>query len=340
MAVEAPGTNPAVTGAIRHASKVTGTNFQYLVATAQVESRFNPTAAAPTSSARGLFQFIEQTWLATLKEHGPELGYGQLSNAIERAPTGHYVVSDPRLNSRIMNLRNDPTINAVMAGAYTRSNAGQLTDRLGRDPTEGELYIAHFLGSNGAGRLISLADAKPGMRADEAFPTAARANRSIFYDAKGRARSVADVYRSLIGRYAAARGNPAAPPAQQVAATESKPSSSPVPTQTIAASKAAFAPDNPALTQAFAAAERLATAPQPVAAAEPVFHGLFRTGEGREAVAPVVSALWSAPTPVSDAGASSLPHQSATRPAPGGTGTMNLFQDQATDARALFRGRV
>jgi hypothetical protein len=225
-----------------------------------------------------------------------------------------------------------------MAGAYTRANAGQLADRLGRDPTEGELYIAHFLGSNGASRLISLADAKPGMRADEAFPTAARANRSIFYDAKGHARSVADVYRSLIGRYAAARGNPAAPPAQQVAATESRPS--PAATQTIAASKAAFAPDNPALTQAFAAAERLATAPQPVAAAEPVFHGLFRTGEGREAVAPVVSALWAAPTPVSDAGASPLPRQSATPPAPGGTGTMSLFQDQSADARALFRGGV
>ena len=71
MAVDAPGTNPAVTGAIRHASRVTGTNFQYLVATAQVESGFNPGAAAPTSSARGLFQFIEQTWLATLKEQGP-----------------------------------------------------------------------------------------------------------------------------------------------------------------------------------------------------------------------------------------------------------------------------
>jgi Transglycosylase SLT domain len=354
MAVEAPGTNPAVTGAIRHASKVTGTNFQYLIATAQVESRLNPTAAAPTSSARGLFQFIEQTWLATLKEHGSELGYSQLSNAIERAPNGHYVVSDPRLNSRIMNLRNDPTINAVMAGAYTRANAGHLADRLGRSPTEGELYIAHFLGSNGAGRLISLADAKPGMRADEAFPTAARANRSIFYDAKGRARSVADVYRSLIGRYAAARGNPpASPPEQQVAAVPvTKPSPAavqaavapnaafaPAPNAAFApASNAAFAPDGLALMQAFAAAEQLATAPPPVAAAESVFHGLFRTGEGREAVAPVVSALWTAPTAVSDAGTAPLPQQSATPPAPGGTGTMSLFQDQAADARALFRG--
>lgn len=337
MAVEALGTNPAVTGAIRHASKVTGTNFQYLVATAQVESRFNPTAAAPTSSARGLFQFIEQTWLATLKEHGSELGYSQLSNAIERAPTGHYLVSDPRLNSTIMNLRNDPTINAVMAGAYTRSNAGQLADRLGRDPTEGELYVAHFLGSNGASRLISLAESKPGTRADEAFPTAARANRNIFYDGRGRARSVADVYRSLIGRYAAARGDQAV--AQEPPVAAAAPAKLPQPTPASVAPHAAFAPDSPALISAFAAAERLATAPRPVADTEPVFHGLFRTSAGREAVAPVVSALWTAPTPVSDT--SALPGQEqAVPPVPGGTGTLHLFQDQAPDARALFRGRV
>jgi hypothetical protein len=101
MAVEAAGTNAAVTGAIRHASRVTGTNFQYLVATAQVESRFNPGAAAPTSSAWGLFQFIEQTWLATLKEQGPALGYGKVADAIDRGPSGQYMVSDPRLTDRI-----------------------------------------------------------------------------------------------------------------------------------------------------------------------------------------------------------------------------------------------
>jgi soluble lytic murein transglycosylase-like protein len=57
-----PVTN--VTGAIRQASRLTGASFDYLLATAQVESGFNPNSAASTSSARGLFQFIEQTWLA------------------------------------------------------------------------------------------------------------------------------------------------------------------------------------------------------------------------------------------------------------------------------------
>jgi hypothetical protein len=314
---------------------VTGTNFQYLVATAQVESKFNPSAQAPSSSARGLFQFIEQTWLATLKEQGPALGYAQIAAAIERAPSGQYVVANPRLSDRIMKLRNDPTVNAVMAGAYTRANAGNLAGRLGRDPTEGELYIAHFLGSNGASRLISLAESKPRMRADDVFPGAARANPSIFYDRRGHARSVADVYHVLTNRYVAARGDQA-PSATQLAAAPAPPQTSAVNSNT-PPSRMAFAPDTAELTQAYATASRMSEPPK-MADTAPVFHGLFRTSAGREAVAPVVSALWTAPTPVADAGPQEAKQHVA---APGeGAGTLSLFQDQPADPRALFRGRV
>ena len=76
MNVEPTGTNTTtVTGTVRQAARMTGADFQYLLATAQVESNLNPNAQAPTSSARGLFQFTEQTWLATLKEQGTALGY-------------------------------------------------------------------------------------------------------------------------------------------------------------------------------------------------------------------------------------------------------------------------
>ena len=64
------------------------------------------------------------------------------------------MVTDTRLTDRIMKLRNDPTANAVMAAAYTKENAGKLAGRLGRNATEGELYVAHFLGSRT--RLIAV----------------------------------------------------------------------------------------------------------------------------------------------------------------------------------------
>ncbi|MGB6174323.1 MAG: transglycosylase SLT domain-containing protein, partial [Xanthobacteraceae bacterium] len=131
-----------VTGAIRQAAQATGTSFQYLLATAQVESGLNPQAGAATSSARGLFQFIDQTWLATMKQSGAALGYGQYAAAITKTASGHYEVADPVMRSAILKLRNDPTANATMAGAFTQSNAAVLSARLGRSPTEGELYIA------------------------------------------------------------------------------------------------------------------------------------------------------------------------------------------------------
>src|SRR5271156_1492077 len=101
-----------VTGAIRQAAQATGTSFQYLLATAQVESGLNPQAGASTSSARGLFQFIDQTWLATMKQSGPSLGYGQYADAISQDSSGHYQVQDPTMRSEILKLRNDPTANA------------------------------------------------------------------------------------------------------------------------------------------------------------------------------------------------------------------------------------
>src|ERR1700739_4276482 len=120
-----------VPGAIRQASAATGTSFSYLLATAQVESGLNPHAGASTSSARGLFQFVERTWLRTLKRSGAALGYGRYADAITQTSSGHYEVKDPALRSQILKLRNDPEANAVMAGAFTRANATYLAQKLG-----------------------------------------------------------------------------------------------------------------------------------------------------------------------------------------------------------------
>jgi len=188
-----------VTGAIRQASQATGTSFNYLLATAQVESGLNPQAGASTSSARGLFQFIEQTWLGTLKQSGAALGYGRYADAISRTSSGHYQVNDLNMRAEILKLRHDPTANAVMAGAFTKSNADYLAAKLGRQPSEGELYIAHFLGAGGASRLISLAAANPSAKAADYFPHAANANPSIFFDRATRApRSLAQVRDVLV----------------------------------------------------------------------------------------------------------------------------------------------
>ena len=194
-----------VTGAIQQAAKATGTSFQYLLATAKVESNLNPNAAAKTSSAGGLFQFIEQTWLGTMKEAGASFGYGGYANAISRNASGRYVVADPAMKAAILALRRDPTANSLMAGALTRSNAAVLSQKLGRAPSDSELYMAHFLGANGAAKLIGRSEQQPGASAISVFPGAARANRSVFFNKDGRPRNVAEVSAELSGRFQVAR---------------------------------------------------------------------------------------------------------------------------------------
>src|SRR3569833_2997197 len=114
-----------VAGAIKQASNRTGVSFEYMLSTAKMESDFNPTAGASTSSARGLYQFIDQTWLGTVKDAGGQLGYGQYADAITKTSSGDYTVSDPTMRQAIMKLRADPNAASSMAAALTHSNSLQ-----------------------------------------------------------------------------------------------------------------------------------------------------------------------------------------------------------------------
>ncbi len=150
-----------IAGAVKQAADNTGTSFQYLQTTAKMESDFNPKATAPTSSASGLFQFIQQTWLGTVKEAGNLLGYGKYADAISKSSSGSYSVSDPSARNEIMQLRNDPVASSEMAGVLTQSNSFKLTGMIGRRPNDAELYMAHFMGVDGAAKLISNAEDNP-----------------------------------------------------------------------------------------------------------------------------------------------------------------------------------
>lgn len=198
--VAALSSHPQIAAALQQASLRTGTDFDYLLKTAMRESSLDCTAKSGTSSACGLFQFTEQSWLGTLKRNGENLGYGSYADAITQDDKGRYRVADPAAKQAILALRNDPTASAMMAGAYTNESESALTSKLGRDVSEGELYIAHFLGAGGASKLISAAEDMPHVRADTLFPQAAAANRSIFYDG-GRAKTVGEVYHALVAKH-------------------------------------------------------------------------------------------------------------------------------------------
>ena len=189
-----------VVAALERASAATGTDFHYLLGTAMRESGLKPQAQSRTSSAAGLFQFVEQTWFGLVKEFGARHGLSSYANAISRGSDGRFRAADTSDRAAILALRNDPQVSALMAGEYARQTQGDMETSLGRPVCGGELYAAHFLGSEGACRLIRLNGSAPSSAAADAFPQAAGANRNVFYHTDGTPKSVREVYVWAIGR--------------------------------------------------------------------------------------------------------------------------------------------
>ena len=184
----------SVQSAIAFASQKTGVDFSYLMGQAQLESGMNANAKAGTSSASGLYQFIEQSWLKVVKQHGAEHGLDWAANSISTNSAGRLTVSDPSLKKAILDLRNDPQTASLMAAEHASDNKEALEGALGRDANGTDLYMAHFLGLGGARNFLKTMAAAPNRSGAAMFPAAARANRAIFYTQNGQPRSLAQIY--------------------------------------------------------------------------------------------------------------------------------------------------
>lgn len=317
---------------IKQASSTTGASFEYLLATAKMESNFNPKAAASTSSARGLYQFIDQTWLGTVKEAGSQLGYGKYADAISKSSSGTYFINDPSMRTSIMKLRDDPDAASSMAAVLTQSNSFKLTGKIGRRPTDSELYMAHFMGVGGAAKLISNAEENPSASAARLFPNAAAANRSIFYEkGTGRARSVSEVYSVLSTRYASAANAKdtrtafaALGGAPRTVAVASVTAPSPASAATAADNTGflSMIPESRAVTpvKATTGTELKTASMRPQ---EPMFRTLFQAGDRPQPISPAVQELWGGAPPQADMSkvASRIPEVRAP-------GRLDLFSDR------------
>ena len=332
MSVEPPsatataGVDPSrakIAGAIKQAADTVGTSFEYMLATAKMESNFNPTAGASTSSARGLYQFIDQTWLGTVKEAGSQLGYGKYADAITKSSSGSYSVSDPAARNAIMKLRDDPTAASSMAAVLTQSNSFKLTGKLGRRPTDGELYMAHFMGVGGAAKLIANAEDNPNASGARLFPNAAAANRPIFFDRSGRARSVSEVYSVLSSRYASAANSQATRTAMasvgDIKPTVTVASAAPAAQRMDNAAYLSTFPDARAVTPVTMASAASATNTSPPT--DPIFRSLFQAGERTQPVSSAVRELWGNSSSLTSTSVAQPPNVRAPQP-------LDLFSDR------------
>jgi hypothetical protein len=188
--------------AIKHASQKTGVNFDYLMRQAATESSFRAEVKASTSSATGLYQFIDQTWLAMVSQYGSKHGLGDMADKIEQDFQGRYFVSDDTLNNAILNLRKDPEISSLMAAELALQNGAIVAQKTGKDVSATDLYMAHFMGAGGASKFIAMMQEHPYRPAAHLFPSAASSNRNIFYNSDGSPKSFDQIYKHFEGKFA------------------------------------------------------------------------------------------------------------------------------------------
>ncbi len=179
------------------AAKTTDMDPALLMAIADKESSFAPTAKAGTSSASGLFQFVEKTWLKALQAFG--LRYGQ-EKAVKAIQGGEAPRVAAQKRSEILKLRNDPYLSAALAAEMLKRDGAKIAERVGRPLTPGETYLIHFLGPEDAGRFIEKLNKTPNASAAQLLPKPARANKPIFYEKQGRKlkdRSLSEVHEAF-----------------------------------------------------------------------------------------------------------------------------------------------
>lgn len=191
-----PQPSREVERAIREAASKVGVDYGYMMAMAAQESSFNPGIQAKTSSATGLYQFLNQSWLGIVKLHGAKHGLSAYANKINYSKSEKkYVVNPASDRQAILDLRKQAVYSALMGAEFAKDNQTYLTKKLGRAVGPTDLYMAHFLGPAGAARFLAARDAGKGSQSAAAlFPDAASANTSIFYKKGKLARSLDEVY--------------------------------------------------------------------------------------------------------------------------------------------------
>jgi hypothetical protein len=192
-----------VVAAIRLSSVRTGIDFSYLMKLAAVESNFDPLSKAAGSSATGLYQFTRETWLNTVKAHGDQYGLedyaAQIEYIIDADGNRRPLVRDKAVYEHLLELRTNPRVSAMMAAESVKDNLQRLMSSFDRTPSQADLYLTHFLGTDGAISFLKALDETPDALAVDMFPAAAQSNQDIFHPKTCRPRTVDEVY-ALFGQ--------------------------------------------------------------------------------------------------------------------------------------------
>ncbi len=143
------------------AAQAVQTDPVLLMAVADKESSFITAVQAKTSSATGLYQFIERTWLGVVRDFGAQVRLAKEAALVTADANDKPVITDAAERARVLELRRDPYLSALMAGEMLKRDAARISQRIGRELTLGEVYLAHFLGPDDAGDFLDKVVNKP-----------------------------------------------------------------------------------------------------------------------------------------------------------------------------------
>jgi len=190
---------------IAHAATTAGANPSGLLTTAYLETKFEPGARPRTSSAAGPFQYIQSTWLGSIKKYGSQLGYGHYADAIEQR-RGRYYVRNPQLRAEILNMRHDAWLATMVTIELMKEYQTMLEGAgLGRQITSNDLHICHVFGPAGGRKFLRTLRTSPNIAAASIFDAdVVAANHNVFYDRRGRAYTLQSVYNSYGSNFAPA----------------------------------------------------------------------------------------------------------------------------------------
>lgn len=155
---------------INQAAKVAGVNPLVMMTMAMIESSLNPNASAKTSSAKGLYQFLDGTWKDMMRKYANKYGIPDGTDQF------------------------DPVASSLLGAEFLKENAKVSESVLNRPASAVDYYIPHFFGAGGARTFYRHLTQNPNAPAAQSMSKQARANKPIFYK-NGKPRSFAEVYQ-------------------------------------------------------------------------------------------------------------------------------------------------
>ena len=216
-------------GPIRMASDQSGADFTYMMKLAEAESSFVHTAKASTSSATGLYQFIEGTWSYMILNYGGKHGLGYFGPQVEtykdELGRDQARVPNPLIRQALLDMRSNPQLAALFSADFQDENKAKEACYVDGTVTRTDLYLAHFLGPSDAVWFITEMKKDPKQSAPDTFPEEANYNQNVFYETKRgailRDRNLQEVYDSFARKFDEKSA--------QVVATPPKPQTAPAP---------------------------------------------------------------------------------------------------------------